>query len=395
MPVWGAGCVLATCQTRTPDRALHLAAPGVGHATGVVASGSTASATPCFAAVESYATAVGGSNVAVGTVLDSAGASRAAIWHLGPPDTLEVLPLPAGYDRAGADGANAAGVVVGAASRGSATDRRGMRAVRWTPSSVELLPSLSGYQASAASSVNARGAVAGVVTDARGRDRAVIWSGGGISPLPPTPPGGVDVIAVSNAGDVAGTIFPTGPGPDANSAQAVVWRHGRVQRIFARAQGSTSTVNGASPGGLVVGGVGTATRSEGVLAFVWSPGSEGGTVDTSLKTADAGITRYTGANDRGVLVGVDDGLESFVRVRGQRRTLPSPAGWSTAAPVAVNDAGLIAGTAESPAPGSAPPLPHVLGDAGRRLPTRAVAWDTSGRVRVLPLGPVLCRPASR
>jgi hypothetical protein len=363
--------------------------------------------------VESEALALADDGTAAGYVLAADGRARPAVWRLGPPDTLVLLPLPAGAVEAEARAVNAEGMVAGVAVMPTPAGTR-ERAVRWRnqrpvrmaggsggePRAVppgripELLPdavlaaaaTAYGTRAplhSRAGAVNARGEVAGVHGPERGPWRPFVWRGDAVAWLAVPDAGTAEVVGLSDRGAVAGTVTPAS-GPDARTSQAVVWRAGSAERLFGGAPGSGSVAHGATPGGLIVGEVATAYRAQGSRAFAWSPD---GVVDTAVRAPApaARRVRYTAANDRGARTGVrGDGL-AFVRRGDRDQPLAPLAGFDDVTPRGLNAAGAVVGVASAPSAGRA--AGDGPGIPGRYVRTHAVAWDSAGRVRALPLTP--------
>jgi hypothetical protein len=334
------------------------------------------------------------------------------VWDGG---VVRDLGLPPGATHAAAVALTAGGGVVVNAWRRSThpaeprADERAYvwRAGRWTP--VDALPGAARVYAVGA---NGRGAVVGHYRDTAGVYHAFLWRGTGrgatvvASGVAPGSP--VSANALNDSEVVAGVADPDGP-----YAPAFVWRAGARTFLFRQPPARWSTVNGISAAGAVVGGV-RLEGSDGVQPFVYQPNAQSSGLGPGRREADrkaasrpargrdaraggalAGTVaapgqpgEYTAVSPAGVRVGHADGRRAFVSTDSGTRPLAPVPGFDEARPTAVNDGGMVAGTASLPDPTH----PGYVPGPG----TRAVIWDGPGtEPRLLPLPTCATPPAGR
>src|SRR5579862_9596146 len=139
------------------------------------------------------------------------------VWSGG---TVYSLPGLAGATDTIAFALNDVGQVVGRSTQPGAPNHP----VLWDHGTIQVLPELPGDNKGGALMINNYGNAVGYSANtALGIRRAVVWSGGSVSPLPPLAGGGIydEALGINQHGDIAGFS-----GSGSGSEHIAVWRHG-------------------------------------------------------------------------------------------------------------------------------------------------------------------------
>ncbi len=273
--------------------------------------------------------------------------------------TMTRLPVPEGYSYVQVGALTESGAVMGNAWLDGTA-----HGIVWDPAGrFHDLGGLPGGSSARALAINEQGEVAGVAGSPSGDTHAVIWRHGRITDLGTAGGRSSSVVGLDDAGTVFGTVWSSD-----DTSRAVRWDAQGHVTLLPGLGGAGSSTQVHNTMGMSAG---QATTRAGVqdMAF-WDRHGQ----VTDIMQARSNQTSATAMNDRGVVVlhNYLDGAFRWDRVRGLV-ALPDPADGRDSYPLAINDAGTVAGMAFRDPPAS-------VGNV-------AVRWSASGKVEMLPYLP--------
>jgi len=260
------------------------------------------------------------------------------VWSGG---TVYSLPGLAGATDTIAFALNDVGQVVGRSTQPGAPNHP----VLWDHGTIQVLPELPGDNKGGALMINNYGNAVGYSANtALGIRRAVVWSGGSVSPLPPLAGGGIydEALGINQHGDIAGFS-----GSGSGSEHIAVWRHGTATDL--------GTLGGTWGDGYAINDRGqvvglSATASGAPDAFLWDGGN---LLDLGTLAGDS-FSEANGINDESTVVGFSGGDPNDITTwhavlwrSGQMIDLQSgvspDSGWTLLAASGINNRGQIDG----------------------------------------------------
>jgi probable HAF family extracellular repeat protein len=259
---------------------------------------------------------------------------------------LGTLP---GLPSALANGINQAGTIVGFAFT---NDFLISHAFIWNSATgMQPLVDLGG-NASLARAINADGAAVGWSYDTVAVLHAVKWDASGVL-TDLNPPGAIsEALAINDAGDVVGWVFPAG----GSASHAYLWQHDGVQIDLQTLGGPSSQAFGVN-NSLAIVGVSDRRSPLPPLAFIWKP-------VTGMRSLGMGSNSQAFAiNNLGRSVGlrVAHGVLGLTRSQGPPEVLPdlAPDKPPASGPTGINRCGIIVGSSSSPDPTNGNPVPAI------------------------------------
>ena len=304
---------------------------------------------------QASAAALNNSNLAVGYSTDGTGAQYAVSFTNGTVNSL-------GGGQANA--VNDSGAIAGTVWAGGHA-----QATRWANGQQQALTGLGGAD-SYGMGINASGQIAGSASLANGAAHAAVWSGGLVTDLGTLGGNWSSANAVNGWGQIAGTSETS---------------NGAFTAFFGTASGTLQeigTLGGRSSYGMAINGtgevVGNAQTASGYShAFSWT---QNGLYD--LGTLGGTQSYAYGVNDAGSVVGysytADGAAHAFVFSSGVladlNSLLPIASGWTITGAYAINNSGVIAGTAFHD--GVTHAIELMPGSSSSLTVTRPVAGDT-------------------
>jgi uncharacterized membrane protein len=277
---------------------------------------------------------VGNRLLIVGSSNDKAGMSHAAYWYVDVTTGARqsgALPAPPGDAQSGASSVNQAEAIVG----GSATTVGGLgRPVRWaaggwSPSFLNLAGNASG----GAFTITESGLVVGSIAN-QGYSQAAFWEGSNPTILPGL---GVDADFIEDA-NAAGVMVGIAKYTLSSSQRAVMWQGGSITPL--PDGGYNSFALGINDAGVIVG-MNFTQGTPAPRAVRWLPPTVSGGPYTM---EDLGITGDAyGINNVGEIVGYDNAGGAFYWFNGQPKKLPPLAAGLRAGAQAINENGDVVG----------------------------------------------------